>query len=1397
MVQRPCSTREHAASSRNHNTDQSAAPGSSRFSVALLLVAALLLAPLAARAGIIHVDAGASGTQNGNSWLHAYTDLQSALAAAGSGDEIWVAAGLYKPTSGTSREASFQLKNGVAIYGGFAGNESQRSQRNPEVHLSVLSGDIDNNDTTDVHGMVIDADDIVGDNSFHVVTGSDTDTTAILDGFVITAGLANGGFVNPCGPSCGGGIYLDGGSPTLANILFIGNQAFRGGGLHVFSGEPSLANVRFSGNHATGFGGGMSSESGDLTLTDATFSGNRAGSEGGGMYLVLSSPSLTNVTFSGNQAVSRAGGMAIRSDSIPILTNVSFSGNQADQGGGVYNARSAPILTNVSFSGNHAASNGGGMYNAFGSNPLIRNTIVWNNRDGSGVGTASAAFFNDQSSGVTSTPQISDSLAQGCNPAGVWTSACGSDEGNNLPDVDPLFISTPNPDTAPTRAGNLRLQAGSPALDAGNNGMVTTAADLVGNVRIVNSTVDLGPFERPASACPTDGVIHVDRQATGPGDGKSWTGAFRDLQDALMVEESCELWVAAGIYKPVKPAHIGNITESERLATFQLRNGIEIYGGFAGNESQRDQRDWEVNTTVLSGDIDNNDLTNASGVVGSADDLVGANSINVTVASGTDATAVLDGFVITAGLADGTWVAPCGPNCGGGMYSVSGSPTLANLHFSGNRAGGWGGAMYNRTNSNPTLTNVSFSGNSADWGGGMYNRISSPTLTNISFSGNRAGNRGGGMYNRESSDAILTNVSFSGNHASEGGGMYNQEGSAPVLTNVSFSGNDAGQGGGMYNGSSSHAVVRNTIFWHNRDSSGLGTAAASIVNSNATTQISYSLVQGQNPAGQGNLDGTNAANDPLFVLMPDPDTAPTLVGNLRLMAGSPALNAGINAAVTATSDLAGNARIVNGTVDLGPYEMPSSACPGGGVIHVDQRATAPGDGTNWESAFRDLQDALRVEEDCQLWVAAGVYKPVKPGDTENIMLSERLATFELKNGIEIYGGFAGNESQLEQRDWQVNLTVLSGDIDNNDSLDARRVVLDANDIVGDNSFHVVTSNETDATAVLDGFFITAGLANGDRISFCIPECGGGLRNVQGSPTLANITVSGNRSFEGGGIHSRSGSPSLTNVRFIGNSAGNSGWGGGMYATAGSPILTNVSFDSNRANLGGGMAGNGANAILTNVSFNGNQAFSRGGGLYNVGLFASPTLTNVSFSGNSAGTNGGGMVSWNSAILTNVSFSGNRAGTTGGGLFAEYSPDKVIRNTIFWNNRDNSGTGTASASITLSNDASPQLSYSLVHGCNPAGTWNDSCGSDNGNNLPDADPLFVNTPNPDNAPTSAGDLRLRTGSPAIDAGNDDYIDDIDNATDLDGNPRRLGEAVDLGPFESNDPLFRDRFDADTP
>jgi len=353
------------------------------------------------------------------------------------------------------------------------------------------------------------------------------------------------------------------------------------------------------------------------------------------------------------------------------------------------------------------------------------------------------------------------------------------------------------------------------------------------------------PIPEP-SGTPT--IIYVDVNANGLNIGSSWAHAINSLQDALLLayfyEKPVEIRVAQGIYTPDRG--IG-IMPGDRTASFQLINGVTVKGGYAVLNRRGggpDIRDINQYKSILSGNLNADDSPVSANY--------GDNSCHVVRASGTDATAVLDGLTITGGgYAEGPL-----PYGGGGMYNDRSNPALINCTFTGNAAVESGGGMYNNS-SNPVLLNCTFSGNTAPRsGGGMYNSESNPTLTNCTFVDNRGGDSGGGMYNinsnpmladcmfsgntttgsgggmfNDSSAPTLLNCIFNGNSAQiSGGGMYNRYTSQPSLTNCIFSGNSAGSGGGMESLDDSHTTLLNCTFSTNVATAG-GGAISSIQDS--------------------------------------------------------------------------------------------------------------------------------------------------------------------------------------------------------------------------------------------------------------------------------------------------------------------------------------------------------------------------------------------------------------------------------------------------------------------------------------------------------------------------------------------------------------------------------------
>ncbi len=746
-----------------------------------------------------------------------------------------------------------------------------------------------------------------------------------------------------------------------------------------------------------------------------------------------------------------------------------------------------------------------------------------------------------------------------------------------------------------------------------------------------------------------------------------------------------------------------------------------------------------------------------------------------------------------------------GEDGGGVVNTYYSSPIFTNCTFSQNSVGNNGGGMSNYYSSAPTLTGCTFSANSADvHGGGFFAETGTPTLTGCIFIGNTAGEDGGGLLITVASPA-LTNCIFSGNAATErGGGLYSFS-STPTLTNCTLSGNSAGiSGGGMHNKDESYPTLTNCILWGN-----LAAPGAQVFHEGGTTTAAYCCIQGGWP-GTGNIsdDPLFVDADGADDLFGTPDD------DLQLQAGSPCIDAGGNDAPgldDVTTDLAGYPRIMDDPdspdtghpgasgppiVDMGAYEFwpdcnangvpdaidiasgTSTDCNGNDipdecdvadgvsedcnqngvpdecetfstVLYVDDDA-AGGlyDGSSWSNAYLDLADAL-YHADCsgsvtEIRVAAGVYRPSvqsEPGVS-------RTETFQLLNGVALRGGYRGlsGGGDPDHRDITLYETVLSGDLSGDD---------DPSDFpygpsYEDNSYHVTTGNDTDTTAVIDGFTITGG--SDDRSDAL--RAGGGMYNEDGSPTLASCLFKANWASWGGGLYNEDGNPTLVDCTFIGNQAhvgagvysehatqvltnctftGNSctGQGGGMYADSSTSVLTDCTFSSNAAHDGGGACLDDGSATLTNCAFSQNSSI-QGGGLYNYSCLT--TMMNCTFGDNHARYGGGAFTHGiDTLTIINATLCNNNAEFFGGGVYRTSTGSLVCGNCIVWGNA-----GMGDPQI-YGSDA--PVSYSCVQGGWPG------------------------IGNIDSNPSLDSNYRLSVGSPCIDAGSNASVPA--DSLDLDG------------------------------
>ncbi|MGB0716717.1 MAG: hypothetical protein ACPGXK_12615, partial [Phycisphaerae bacterium] len=514
---------------------------------------------------IIFVDSDAPGIETGNSWMDAYTSLQDAIAnVTGNTDQIWVAAGTYYPDEGAAElpddvASTFNMVADVAIIGGFAGTEDPMTfnlrDRDLEANETILSGDLlqDDNPAITVSDLFTDVTRL--DNAYRVVTAAN----GTLDGFTITAGN------NQIISAKGGGLFNPGATPLIKNCTFVLNSADEGGAIGDVEADAAdvvLINCMLRENGAMT---GAAFAGGELEMINCVANGNESGS--------------------GSEFVVDNGSIAVRNSTLATIEG-------------------SPII-NLSLS------------NIFVTNSILDTPL-------SPV-TVRAEFG---SSGSISFSNLSGSLEN------VEASVS---LGAGMLSVDPEFVSRAGPDGVPGNADDdLRLSK-SPLRDAGSNSLLPTDTldvdadgntneplpiDFAGDKRQRDALMhdDVGEGTAPIvdmGAYEYRGVVFVNDDASGSADGSSWEDAYTTLQDALqdpLVDNGIIpfIWMAGGTYKPDQG---GNSVPGDRSATFTLPAGMTLMGGFAGNEVpgifnpfNGDGRDFENNETILSGDLNGDDV---------------------------------------------------------------------------------------------------------------------------------------------------------------------------------------------------------------------------------------------------------------------------------------------------------------------------------------------------------------------------------------------------------------------------------------------------------------------------------------------------------------------------------------------------------------------------------------------------------------------------------------------------------------------------------------------------------------------------------------------------------------------------------------------------------------------
>lgn len=556
-------------------------------------------------------------------------------------------------------------------------------------------------------------------------------------------------------------------------------------------------------------------------------------------------------------------------------------------------------------------------------------------------------------------------------------------------------------------------------------------------------------------------IIYVDASATGANNGLSWEDAYTSLQNALNL--NCigsggrKIYVAEGTYRP--DAGTG-ITLNDRNASFTLNHNVKLYGGFPAGGAIFENRNPQSHATILSGAIGSAAATD--------------NSYHVVTIGGRNAH--IEGFTIQNGYAnDNTNTG------GGGLFLIEinvppssyHSTTIRNCKFLDNY-GNNGGAVYMAPqgqyySGSLHMQNCLFEGNTAQNGGAVYLTIHTVSgtindkqhIVNCVFNNNTATANGGALYIQSDADVGITNCTFAYNNATIGGGT-------------------------VYNAGT--AKLHNSILYFN---------TTDAISNTGTFHADYNNIEGSGGSAGWSLTGvqdfgSNIDADPMF------HTSPAL----SLLPASPCRNAGKNSYNSELYDIyGGNYRIRQDVIDIGAFETDF-------IVYVAADAPAGGDGTSWATAFNNLNDGLSAAGTGALqkdvWVKKGTYRPDRVGWPLNAPPTpgNRENTFRLYYTLKIYGGFAGTENSIAQRNIGANPTILSGDIG---------VPNDASD----NVYHVVHMQSVNSH--VDGFIIEGGNANGIDGN----SRGGGVYNdpmygTNANKLVANCVFRNNHAADKGG-----------------------------------------------------------------------------------------------------------------------------------------------------------------------------------------------------------------------------------------------------------------------------------------